>query len=77
MCSYLSTRQLAKRLQLAPITLAIWRCEGRGPRYRKIGSRVLYDELDVTEWLDSRARQSTRENPTSSTQRPVTSDVAV
>ena len=63
MGSYLSTQQLANRLGLAKITLAIWRCEGRGPRYRKLGSRVLYDARDVSEWLDSRTRQSTRENP--------------
>lgn len=61
MDNYLSTAQLAVRIGLAPITIAIWRHQGRGPRFCKLGSRVLYAERDVQAWLDGSRRQSTRE----------------
>ena len=35
-------------------TLASWRCEGRGPAFIKIGSRVAYRGSDLNEWLESR-----------------------
>ena len=34
-------------------TLAIWRHEGRGPTYCKIGSRVFYLGRDLNEWIDA------------------------
>ena len=33
-------------------TLAIWRHQGRGPRYLKFGNRVLYSGADLNAWLD-------------------------
>lgn len=43
----------------SPKTLANWRTKGTGPRYRKVGGRVLYDKADLDEWLDSCRRTST------------------
>lgn len=34
-----------------PSTLAHWRCEGRGPAYVKLGSRVAYLGLHLNEWV--------------------------
>jgi len=34
-------------------TLARWAGEGRGPRFRRAGGRVLYLRADVTAWLES------------------------
>ena len=34
-----------------PSTLAHWRCEGRGPAYVKLGSRVAYFGLHLNEWV--------------------------
>lgn len=44
----LNTKQAAAYLGLKPNTLEIWRCKNRGPKYSKLGSRVIYDidELD-------------------------------
>ena len=49
----LNTREAAVYLELigTPFTagtLEVWRSEGRGPRYRKVGRRVFYaaDDLD-------------------------------
>lgn len=40
-------------------TLAMWRYEGRGPRYRKLGRVVVYalDELEA--WIEDGARDRT------------------
>ena len=32
-------------------TLNIWRMKGRGPKYLKVGSKVLYQQKDADEWL--------------------------
>ena len=33
-------------------TLRVWRCKGRGPRYHKIGGRVVYLGSDLNRFLD-------------------------
>ncbi len=38
----LDTKQAAVFLGLRPGTLAVWRMEGRGPSYVKLGKRVVY-----------------------------------
>jgi len=40
-------------------TLAMWRYEGKGPRYRKLGRVVVYalDELEA--WIEDGARDRT------------------
>ena len=42
-----NTEEAAKILGLSPGTLEVWRCRGRGPRYKKIGRRVFYDLNDL------------------------------
>ena len=42
-------------------TLEKKRLAGTGPRYIKLGRRVLYDLRDLDEWLDAQKRQSTSE----------------
>ena len=47
---------------VATSTLAKWRIAGTGPRYSKLGPRlIVYDERDLDEWLDARKRNSTSE----------------
>jgi hypothetical protein len=43
----LTEQQLAKRWQMSVRTLQNWRWQGRGPRYLKIGARVLYPLEEV------------------------------
>ncbi|WP_371922666.1 helix-turn-helix domain-containing protein [Simiduia sp. 21SJ11W-1] len=31
-----------------------WRCQGRGPRYVKVGRYVRYRTSDLLEWLERR-----------------------
>lgn len=39
----LTTKEAAAYLRLKPCTLEAWRTKGRGPKYQKLGSRVVYD----------------------------------
>ena len=48
----------AMRLIGTPSTLAHWRCEGRGPKFSKIGSgqgsRILYHGAALIAWLEEK-----------------------
>ena len=44
--------ELAAMLGLKVGTLASWACRGRGPRFWKRKTRVLYRAGDVAAWLD-------------------------
>ena len=51
----LNTKEAAAYLNVKPNTLEIWRCRHRGPRYAKIGTRVVYDLEDLEAFFASRA----------------------
>ena len=53
------TLAAAPLLGVKPGTLEVWRCQGRGPRFVKSGSRVVYRLRDINDYLDSRTRKST------------------
>ncbi|MBA0352029.1 MULTISPECIES: helix-turn-helix transcriptional regulator [Stenotrophomonas] len=57
----LNNAETAELLGLKPNTLEIWRIQGRGPVFRKIGRAVRYVEADVLAWLDAQACNSTSE----------------
>ncbi|WP_457573184.1 helix-turn-helix domain-containing protein [Desulfolithobacter sp.] len=42
--------EAAELLRVKPQTLSVWRHEGRGPAYRKHGSRVVYSRDDLEEF---------------------------
>ena len=56
-----SADQLAARLKLSMRTLERMRHNGSGPRFTKIGNKVLYREADVEAWLAERSFGSTAE----------------
>ena len=43
---------VAARIGVPVGTLANWRCDGRGPRYLKVGRHVRYRVEDLEAWLD-------------------------
>ena len=49
----LDAGETAKLLRQKPQTLAMWRCEDRGPEYVKIGRSVFYRRSAVSAWLAS------------------------
>ena len=55
----MTQEQLAVRWQMSPRTLEQWRWLGKGPRFLKIGSRVLYREEDVAAWETAQLCQNT------------------
>ena len=51
---------LPRYLPVASQTLARWACEGQGPRFIKVGRRlVAYRAGDLREWLQARGRENT------------------
>jgi predicted DNA-binding transcriptional regulator AlpA len=58
----LRVREAAARLALSKSTLDKMRCEGRGPRFVKITSKLVgYDPADLDAYAESRKRNSTSE----------------
>lgn len=51
----------AEYLGIALKTLDKWRCAGRGPRYLKLGARVLYPQGELDAFKAANLRQSTAE----------------
>src|SRR6201984_3804542 len=56
---YLRTPEVARMLGVSNRTLEKHRTHGTGPRYRKLGGRVVYTIEDVQAWADVGLRQST------------------
>jgi len=55
----LTEEQVSKATLLKPSTLKKRRQFGLPPRFLKIGSKVVYDQQDVEDFLDSCIREST------------------
>jgi hypothetical protein len=56
---HLTQGQLADRWQISPRTLERWRWVGEGPRFLKIGGRVIYRLQDVERYEAEQLRDST------------------
>jgi predicted DNA-binding transcriptional regulator AlpA len=51
---------LPKYLPIASQTAARWSCEGQGPRFIKVGRRIVaYRAGDLREWLQGQVRENT------------------
>jgi hypothetical protein len=59
MTNYLLQSEAADLLRISERTLERWRVEGRGPRFRRFGRRVVYAQGDLDIWANSCAFQST------------------
>jgi excisionase family DNA binding protein len=47
---WLTPDELAARIQIPKTTLADWRVDGKGPRFRHMGRHVRYRMSDVLAW---------------------------
>lgn len=56
---YLRTPEAARFLSLSHRTLEKHRCYGTGPRYSKVGGRVVYSVADLQAWVDRGMKAST------------------
>jgi excisionase family DNA binding protein len=61
MTTLLTTTEAADLLRLKKSTLEIWRVQGRGPVFVKLGSRVLYERAALEEYAAAHRRKSTSE----------------
>jgi hypothetical protein len=63
MTTALDNNAAAAALGISPITLKIWRCKGRGPRFTKLSDSkragVRYDPADIEAWKAARKFDST------------------
>ncbi len=50
---YLTEIQVAERTCISLATLRRWRLENRGPKFRKFGSLVRYDEEELNRWEEA------------------------
>jgi len=53
------TKAAANYLDLAPVTLEMWRVQGAGPEFLKLGKSVRYTQESLDAFLESRKRTST------------------
>ncbi len=51
--------EVTELLRISRSLLAKWRMAGRGPRFMKVGRRILYDCGEVRRWLAAQQRSST------------------
>jgi predicted DNA-binding transcriptional regulator AlpA len=58
---YLSSSEAANYLNVSQSMLAKRRLSGDGPRYSKLGKRVLYEIADLDAWIADRKHSSTSE----------------
>ena len=55
--------EVAKRWGFSPRTLENWRCRGEGPRFLKIGGKVVYRLEDVEAFEQNQLRAKTASAP--------------
>lgn len=61
--SKLNTQEAAAFLNLSAGTLEVWRSQGRGPKYAKLGKRVVYDVTDLEAFVSGRKVYTTDAMP--------------
>lgn len=57
--THLNQTELAARWKISPRTLERWRWTGEGPRFVKLGGRVVYRLEDIEEYEREQIRAST------------------
>ena len=55
----MTTTEAAEYVGLSPRTLERYRVTGEGPKFLKVGRRVLYRRSDLDGWLENKVRHST------------------
>lgn len=58
----LNNDDTADQLGISRRTLPVWRVQGKGPKFIKIGKLVRYDESEVTAWIEANTHTSTSHN---------------
>lgn len=56
---HLTNKEVAARLRISPFTLAAWRIKGNGPRFIKLGRKILYPLAEVEAFEKAHTMSST------------------
>ena len=56
MDNLMTAPDLAEKFGVSEAALAQWRYRGTGPKFLKLGRRVMYRAVDVEAWLADRTR---------------------
>ena len=64
---HIDQKQLAERWNISAKTLERWRWAGEGPRFLKLGGRVVYRIADIEAFEQEQLRSRTATDPTSLT----------
>jgi predicted DNA-binding transcriptional regulator AlpA len=59
----LTVKETAEYVRLAKGTLDQMRSTGRGPRYSKLGRKIIYDTRDLDQWIEDHKQISTADRP--------------
>jgi Helix-turn-helix domain len=62
MTALFTSIEAAQFLRLRPSTLAKYRCSGGGPKFTKLGSRVVYPREALEAWVTENTVSSTSEH---------------
>jgi predicted site-specific integrase-resolvase len=62
--THMGQAALAERWGVSQRTLERWRWLGFGPRYIKVGGRVIYRVDEIEDFEERQTRQSTSDKPT-------------
>ena len=68
---FLRTQEAARFIGLSYRTLEKYRISGTGPKYSKIGRRIVYAVSDLREWVELGAKRSTSDPATVLPAKPV------
>lgn len=60
---HITQNELARRWAISPRTLERWRWIGGGPRFIKVGGRVLYSLAEIEAYELRQTRSSTADSP--------------
>ncbi len=55
----LNTIEAAEFLGVQPNTLEVWRCYKKGPKYSKVGRRVMYDIYELEKFFNNNSVHTT------------------
>jgi predicted DNA-binding transcriptional regulator AlpA len=68
---FLRTQEAARFVGVSPHTLEKHRIFGTGPKFSKIGGRIIYAVSDLREWVERGAKRSTSEPSRTTAAKPV------